>query len=169
MRSRNEEFVYIRYKGLVMSTSIAFPVPAFPADDYHAQFALLIELGNFGRKNPNITSSDFPGECISAFEAILLHFNRHIESNEAVQEMDFIGVRPATMIELLAFRAAFLNIRGFPIVELASFWEHRSGVRCVGCLRHYRHEREIRLSCWARGWGTLCRFLAVRKEEPLAA
>ncbi len=147
-----------------------YPVIGEYGDDYALTFASLLAEGDYGYKNPNITPVNFPGVCISGFDAVPVSFNREIGSDEAVREMDQMGLRPATMLELLAFGAKFPDIqRKFPIVELASSWVAPGGYRCVGVLDRWSDRRKVFLADWAYDWHAASRFLAVRKEESLAA
>ncbi len=142
-----------------------YPIIGEYDEDYGKLFTDLIVLGNYGYVNNDITPVNFPGECISGFDGVLVHFNRDIGSDEAVREMEQMGLRPATMVELLAFGARFPDVqREFPIVELSSSWVGPSGNRYVGYLSSWSDERRVHLDGWARDWYAPYRFLAVRKS-----
>lgn len=140
--------------------------------DYSMSLANMILAGDYGYVNPNITAENFPvqGEGAIELDGVLVHFNRDIESDDAVKEMDQMGLRPATMAELLAFGAKFPEIqREFPIVGLGHSWMGPRGFRSVGYLDFWYGGRRVCLDRWAGAWDAFYRFLGVRKSKPLDA
>lgn len=144
--------------------------PAYPlAIDYGQDLATMVQAGNYDYAHPDITDRNFPvgapapaGEA--KVEAVLVHFDRSMSSQQVLDELGRRGLRPATMVELLAFGAQHPDSqRRFPIVALGSVWASRGGYRYVGCLWESPGCRELGLAWFDRGWGAFCRFLAVRK------
>lgn len=133
--------------------------------DYDKSLEEMIAAGRYDWKNSDITADRFPvkGKGKKKAEVELVHFNRDISSEDAIAEMDKLGLRPATIEELLAFGAANPDIqRKFPIVALGSVAEV-SGSRFVAYLRRVWSERSLSLGWFAFDWNPDCRFLAVRK------
>lgn len=95
---------------------------------------------------------------------LLKHFNRAIESDDAIAEMDKLGYRPATHLEAYAFAKANPELqRKFWIVALGSFVVH-DGHRFVAVLRGSSQRRFLDTSLWFLGeWDSSRRFLFVRK------
>lgn len=133
--------------------------------DYSKTLDEMIAAGLYDWKNDNINAKNFPvdGKGTSAVNVELIHFNRTIESNEALNELDKMGYRPATLPELLAFGAKYPDKqREFPIIALGSVWR-RLDFRCVACLVCGGGRRGLRLRWLLNGWRADDRFAAVRK------
>lgn len=132
--------------------------------NYDSSLADMIAAGHYYYINRNITAERFPvkGSGSKELAVKLIHFNRRISSEGAVKEMNKMGLRPATLEELLAFGAKYPDMqRGFPIVALgSSALVHHS--RCVPYL-DMASERVVHLDMWRNDWGDCTRFLAVRK------
>jgi len=102
-----------------------------------------------------------PGER----EFLVKHFDRKIESDEAIAEMDKLGYRPATHLEAYAFAKANPELqRQFWIVALGSFALDSGGrsvalLSCTSglCLLH-DHWHDSR-------WSARSRFLFIRKAS----
>lgn len=125
----------------------------------------LVRLGEYDSVNKNITSRNFPTTRTGEEEttAILVHFDRDIESDDAVKELDAIGLRPAEADETLAFGKQYPDKqRKFPIVGLGSVVQ-LSGVRYVLYLAGWDGKRGANLRYWDGRWGCDYRFLAFRK------
>ncbi|KKU85161.1 MAG: hypothetical protein UY15_C0040G0007 [Parcubacteria group bacterium GW2011_GWA2_47_9] len=128
--------------------------------------AQMIAAGKYNRVNSDITNANFPiiGSGKKNVAVELVHFNRSIESNEAIRELDRMGMRPATIEELLAFGAKYPEVqREFPILALGSVWRYRSSDRYIPCLYRVGSERYLDLGWIGSGWHGICRFAAVRK------
>ncbi len=128
----------------------------------------LIAAGHYNYENPNIAAANFPikGSGISEQEAILVHFNRNISTDAALEELDRMGLRAGDIVELLAFGEQHPEVQGsFPIAELASVWTHHDGDRCVAYLWGSTGERDLCLNVVAHDWGDHYRFLAFRKSQ----
>ena len=124
------------------------------------------KAGNYDWMNDDITAERFPikGEGIKELVPELIHFNRSISSDNALADLDKMGLRPATIEELLALGETFPEMqRKFPIIALGSVGEV-SGRRSVPCLDEGGSERGLYLRWFGYDWYAGCRFLAVRKK-----
>ena len=134
--------------------------------DYNRSLSKMIKAGNYDWFNDNITAKNFPlkGKGKHELEAILFHFDRDIESEEAIAEMDKQGYRPGRIEELLALGGKYPNLqKEFPIVALGSVWRNPDGHRSVPFLHRNGSERNLRLGWFGYGWHANDRFLAFRK------
>ena len=85
-------------------------------------------------------------------------------SDEVLKKLEKLGLRPATLPELLAFGATYPNKqRKFPIVALGSVWRYWEGYRFVPYLWENGARRDLGLGWLERGWDAYYRFAAVRK------
>jgi hypothetical protein len=137
--------------------------------DYSRTVQEMINAGKYGWTNDNITEKHFPlptelnGKKVSV-STKLFHFNRPINSQDAIKEMDKAGYRPATLAELLALGEKQPELqKEFPIVALGSIWTDALGDRDVPFLDVYGLERRLSLYWFDFDWYDGCRFLAVRK------
>jgi hypothetical protein len=137
--------------------------------DYSQPLEAMIACGHYDWKNDDITPKRFPlkGEGIVEVEACLFHFNREIESKDAIKAIesaDKDNPWSASQIEhILAFGAFFPEEqRKFPIIGLGSVAEIR-GDRYVPALWKLGSKRSLDLSWFGSRWFGHCRFLAVRK------
>jgi len=121
--------------------------------------------GNYEWKNHSSCAEidQTPGERIM----LVKHFNRAIESEDAIAEMDKLGYRPAIHLELYAFAKANPELqRHICIFALGSFVE--DGNLCFsaelngGAGGRWLNAREV---TGGRRWGSLDRFLFVRKHQ----
>ena len=141
--------------------------PAYPTSiNYEMSIEELLRLGKYDWSNNDITSKHFPtkrtGEADITIE--LVHFGRNIGSDDAIKELDRMGLRPAEACELLKFGEKHPDVqREFPIAALGSVWRYLSGYRYVGCLYRSGAERHAYLRWFEGGWGDGWRFAAVRK------
>jgi len=134
--------------------------------DYGLSLAEMIKVGKYDWVNDLITAKHFPftGEGMVELKVQLVHFKRRIESDDAIKEMDGMGLRPLALSELLAFGAKFPEVqREFPIIALGSVWPYRDGDRYIPGLWEDDHERSLSLRWFGSGWDEDCRFAAVRK------
>jgi hypothetical protein len=132
--------------------------------DHSLTLNQMIALGKYDWVNPDITADRFPikGEGKKKKVVELVHFNRDISSENAVKELKKMGLRPATIEELLAFGAKYPEIqRKFLVISLGSSCE-LGGRRSVACLRRLGSGRGLNLSFWDGVWGGHYRFLGVR-------
>lgn len=117
--------------------------------------------GNYEWKNHSSCAEidQTPGERIM----LVKHFNRPIESEDAIAEMDKLGYRPATHLEAYAFAKANPELqRQFWIVALGS-----SAMcvvdRGVAVLDSDSDRRVLGYDWFDDGWSSGGRFLFVRK------
>ncbi|GEM_PF-6829718 len=110
-------------------------------------------------KHESYRDDDMPGDEVF----LVKHFNRRIESEDAIREMDPQGYRPATHLEAHAFALANPELqRQFWIVALGSSATRGDG-RFVAVLSS-SSGRRILVRVWFGGeWGSGGRFLFVRK------
>lgn len=146
---------------LVTSTNPTYPITI----NYGLSLAEMIKVGKYDSVNSDITEKHFPvnGKGTNEVVTELVHFNRFIESDEVIQELDKRGFRPATIEELLAFGTKYPEMqKQFSIVALGSFWQHL-GRRHIPFLWCDSNERHLYLHWFEYRWRGNYRFLAVRK------
>jgi hypothetical protein len=134
--------------------------------DYGRSVEEGVKVGRYDWANSDITSRHFPTKRKGTAEVAveLVHFNRYISTDEALRELDKIGMRPAELHELLAFGEKYPEVqREFPVVVLGSVWQDRVGDRCVPYLYRHGSERCLSLHWIEGGWRELYRFAGVRK------
>lgn len=134
--------------------------------DYARSLSEMIAAGKYGYANEDITAEHFPitGEGKVDAEILLVHLNRDISSENALAELDKLGLRAANLQELLAFGETHSEVqREFPIIALGSIWQDRDGDRYVPYLDDWLDERRLFLRWFGFDWSALCRFAAVRK------
>ena len=125
-----------------------------------------VALGRYDWANSDITSKSFSTKRTGKAELTieLVHFNRAISTEDALRELDRMGMRSAELHKLLAFGEKYPDVqREFPIVALGSVRQGRDGHRFVPCLDGNGSGRDLRLH-WIEGdWSDFYRFAAVRK------
>ena len=140
--------------------------PTYPVTiNYGLTLEEMIAAGRYYWKNDDITAKHFPvkGEGTKEVVTKLIHFNKYMESDDVLRELDQRGLRPATIEELLAFGAKYPELqRQFPIVALGSVWR-RLGYRHVPYLWGHAFERNLYLFWFESRWRGPFRFLALRK------
>ncbi|MDB5265339.1 MAG: hypothetical protein JWM39_52 [Parcubacteria group bacterium] len=137
--------------------------------DYGQTLEQMIAAGNYDWKNDDLTAKRFPikGDGIVEFEVCLFHFDRMIESKDAIKAIEAADSTnpwaPAKTEHLLSFGIAFPEEqRKYPVIGLGSV-ARVGGYRNVPGLWEYGSERDLRLYWFEGEWGGLCRFLAVRQ------
>ncbi len=128
--------------------------------------AAMIALGRYEWVNEKITEKNFgPETLVLGKGARLLHFDSSISSEDAIIEMDKRGFKPATLGDLLEFRAKnHEEPLEYPIIALGSigvFNDDRFVVYLWG--RDSERKLDIYWFDFDGGWDGDCRFLAVRK------
>lgn len=149
--------------------------------DYSLSLEQMIAAGcyRFVRRS-DITPKNFPmdGAGVVELKSQIIHFNRPISSKDAVKELEKIGLRPATIEELLAFGAAYSRARKmFTIVALGSSLKifdnrncppakYRNVVCLVRDMDAFKNTRswDLDLQLWDGDWPKNIRFLAIPKE-----
>ncbi|MBW2579011.1 MAG: hypothetical protein JRE38_13255 [Deltaproteobacteria bacterium] len=134
--------------------------------DYGQTLEQMVGAGKYDWANSDITQEHFSvsgnGKAERPLE--LVHFNREMTTDQALEELDKQDFRPATIEELLAFGATYLEIqREFPIVELGSVWRDQRGMRRAAYLHREGPRRSLHLYWIESNWYGSYRFLAVRK------
>ena len=133
--------------------------------DYSRTLGQMIEAGHYNYADKSITPKNFPltGEGQVELDLCLVHFNRDITSEAAMKELEKMGMRPATLPELLALGEKYPEEqRQYPMIALGSVWRSPHGDRSVPCLGGWRGGRLLSLRWFGGGWIADCRFLAVR-------
>lgn len=139
------------------------PIDTFPLTvDYGQSLAEMVAAGMYSYASPDITAENFPvGSGEASVETILVQMERTTSDEEVLAEMGRRGLRPASMVELLAFGAQYPEIqRKFMVAAFGSVWE---AGRKVGCLSSSLGDRDLCLYWLSGDWYARDRFLAVRK------
>lgn len=133
---------------------------------YGVSMAKMVKAGKYDWVNGDIIQKNFPneGNRTAEVDTVLVHLNKAASTDEVLRHLDSLGLRPATIAELLAFGVKYPEIqREFPVIALGSVWQDSGGVRRSPYLRASGSGRGLRL-CWIDdGWAGVCRFLAVSK------
>ena len=136
--------------------------------DYSRWLPEMIKAGKYDYFPAQINSINFPlqrGVGIVSFQLVLAHFDKEMDSERALRELDKIGLRAATLSELLALGESFPELqRKFEIVTLGSSFVRRDGRRSVTGLDRWLGGRKLDLLVFQRNWGERVRFAAVPKE-----
>lgn len=101
--------------------------------DYHQSFTDMLAAGKLDKMNEHITAENFPitGEGRVSTKIILVPSSGYTETDYVAKELRRVGLRPATLPELLAFGAAYPDMqRHFDIVALGSKWTDPSRNHC---------------------------------------
>ena len=134
--------------------------------DYGRSVVDLVAAGKYDWKNDNVNDNNFPvsRRGTDSVEVHLVHFNRMISTQDALNELDRQGLKPADLHTLLSLGAKYPDLqREFPIVALGSVWRNRDGRRGVPCLDGHGSERDLCLYWIDSDWVEIYRFAAVRK------
>ncbi len=136
--------------------------------DYSQTLEQMIATGKYDWKNPDITAKHFPvSSSKSGTEEMaieLIKFDRDMQSDDVVCELDKMGLRPADLPELLAFGAKYPEKQHeFPIIALGSVWQGWDGNRLVPYLDSDSGGRNLGTDFFGSRWDSLYRFAAVRK------
>lgn len=137
--------------------------------DYAQSLDAMIAAGRYDWKNDYITAKRFKleGDGNVEFESCLFHFDRYIESPDAVKAIEAADKdnpwSPGKIEHVLSFGAFFPEEqRKYPIIALGSV-ATISGRRSVPVLWESGTGRNLDLPWWSSGWHDDYRFLAVRK------
>jgi hypothetical protein len=144
------------------------PFPSYSVTvDYSRSLEQLIENGNYYFSNKYINDRNFESTETgkTQVDIYLVKFDHHIGSKTAIKEMKAMGLRPATLKELLSLGIEYPKFQlRYPITALGSTWYHSSdGTLCVPNLTSSVFRRELYLTIWAGGWSSYWRFAAVRE------
>lgn len=123
----------------------------------------LIKDCKFDFVNEDITEKNFPKQNIRG-KVELLHFDKEIESDEAIERMNKQGYEPANIYELLEYAKDGWN-KEDAVVALGSVWRVFFGYRYVPCLWGGSGGRRLLLRWIGGAWDPRCRFAVVRKSD----
>lgn len=134
--------------------------------NYDQSVEKAIKAGRYDWTNNDITSKNFPTKRSGTAEVDieLIHFNRDMNTDEVLAELDKRGLRPAELHELLKLGEKYPDLqREFPIIALGSVWQSSGGDRYCPCI--YRDGSKLYLDLiWIGSrWGGRCHFAALRK------
>ena len=134
--------------------------------NYNRSIEQSVKAGKYDWANDSINAKHFPSQTkgMAEVEIILVKFEKDMESDDVVKQLDEQGLRPAELEELLAFGEKYSDVqRNFPVVALGSVWQNPYGNRYVPDLFGGTGERWLGLDWWSLRWNSYCRFAAVRK------
>lgn len=125
-----------------------------------------IQAGKFDYVNKNINDTNFPDFAKMPNEKTeLVHFDKVINSDDVLKELESKSMRPANLKELLQFAIDNPDEqRKYSIIALGSVWQDWGGDRRVPCLWFGSGERYLDLVWFENDWYEYNRFLAVRKS-----
>lgn len=137
--------------------------------DYTKTVEQVIAGSNYEWKVTGINSENFPispemvGKKVVVSAAIFWP-NYDISSEEIVSELDKVGYRPATLMELLFLRILFPRLQGqFIVVAPGSIWCDDKRSQSVPYLDVVGFKYGLGLVCPDDKWGNFYYFLAVLK------
>lgn len=133
---------------------------------YGVSMAKMVKAGKYDWVNGNITQENFPseGNRTAEVDTVLVHLNKVASTDEVLRHLDSLGLRPATIAELMAFGVKYPEIqREFPVIALGSVWQDSAGGRRSPGLGRGGADRRLALSWIDYVWNGVCRFLAVSK------
>jgi len=157
-------------QGPSIKSALKIDVYGLVTVDYDMPSDQMIAAGNYD-SHFNISASDIKNFTVTNSGKIevlfqLVNFNDHpIESADVLTELDALGLRPATLQEMLAFGAKLPEIqRQFPIIALGSVYKQASsGYSYVPCLDGDTDRRVLHMEKYLNVWYIYYRFLAVPK------
>ncbi len=124
-----------------------------------------VKTGNYDWADSSINDQRFMADQPHEIDIIVGHFTLTMETDSVLKALDEVGLRPATMSELLALGIWCPELqRQFPIVELGSVWQISDGDHVFGCIEPSTFgNRFLLLRYCISGWIDRFRFAAVRK------
>jgi len=131
----------------------------------------MITAGQYDEVHADVSSKQFLNTSCNEtkVEIQLIHFGKHMDSDEVLQQLEQLGLRPATLAELLAFGAMYFNKqKKYDIAALGSTWlidQDNQGVTYLTACRTAagRVIRIVDLVWTPRKWESDFRFAAVAK------
>ncbi|MFA6132048.1 MAG: hypothetical protein WC702_03235 [Patescibacteria group bacterium] len=132
--------------------------------NYDLAFEAMVAAGHYNCRDMDVTAEHFPNKStgVIKYEPVLVYLGR-ASTNEALHEIEQLGVIPASAAELLAYGAKCPEEqRNYPIVALGQAWR-RHGRLFFPCLYRGDRERRLYIDHGADDWDAHCRFLALRK------
>lgn len=151
--------------------SLQASFPSFTVTvNYDKSVDNLVADGKYDRSDADITSDNFPSseKGQATITIYLVRFDHYANRNEAINELDCLGFRPATLKELLSLVIQFPPdiLKKYMIVILGSTWRNSMGYFCYPMLIYYPDEdvRRLYLDCSViGGWYSHYRYAAVLK------
>jgi len=147
-----------------MAEAARKPRDLFPVTvNYDLAVEEAIRAGDYQAVHADINAKNFPSTRSgqAAVEIVLVRFEHRMKSENVLQELDKEGLRPAALLELLAFGAKYPDMqRKFSVAGLGSVWQDRKGYRNVPCLYEASEGRYLDLHWWDDGWYSYTRFAA---------
>lgn len=134
--------------------------------NYDLTIEQLIKNDKYDWYDHAINSLHFPSNEKGMVEVLifLINFDEEISSDTAVTKLDRLGLRPATLKELLALNIAQPDLQqNNPIVALGSKWLSLVGRYCVPRLYGDGATRSLALRSWNGNWFKNWQFAAVQK------
>jgi len=137
--------------------------------DYNQSLKRMIALGRYDYKNIDIIEKNFPLPIELKNKKVtvsgkLFYFEKSISGEDAISEMEKVGYRPATLVELLALGVKYPEMqRQFPIIALGSIWRSANNCRYSPYLYVSGRDRELNFDWFGASWSGFCRFLAICK------
>lgn len=133
------------------------------AVDYSISLEQMVALGRFDWTNEKIIENfEKSGTGNVTLSAKIFRINCRLSTEGVVVEMGKEGLRPATLMEIIAFGVNYPEVqRCFSIMALGSYCKI-SGYCYVPYLCELYGERNLNLSCSDGGWNEGCHFLAIR-------
>lgn len=129
--------------------------------DYTQSFDDMVEAGKYDYVDSDAKAKNWPitGEGKQEHKAILVHFNKGMNSEEVLAYGEEHSLEPAKAEDLLAFGAQYPELqREFFIVALGSVWQFH-GDRNVLVLNSFDGERYLTVGWFDGDWFGYCRFL----------
>lgn len=151
---------------MVTNGAAEFTTETFPLTiDYTESLAEIVTAGTYDYVSPDITEEHFPtAEGVAKIEAVLVHFDRVVTSDDVLHALEHLDLRPGTVFELAAFGEQRPDLQcQFPIIALGFVWAAPDCGRRVVYLWEKPEYRELSLIWYDDDWPAPCRFLAFRK------
>jgi len=133
--------------------------------DYRLTLADIISIGKYDQISHNVANEVLPSQKSSKteIELRLIHFHCDVSSKEAIEELNRLGLRPATLPELLFFGAKFPDKqRRLKIIALGSRVVDKSS---CGMLHGDGSTRRLSFYAYFNQWRSGYRFLAVLEPK----
>jgi uridine phosphorylase len=133
--------------------------------NYDQSVEELIREGNYDRTSDlagiNFLSNE---KGVATIRVCLVKLNRAISSEDVIEELSLLGLRAATLKELLALGTTQPDLqRSNTIVALGSTWRDHGGDLAVAYLSSLYSSRDIYTLTWDVDWDSGWQFAAVQK------
>lgn len=146
---------------------LQLPFPSYLVTvDNDLPIAQMIASGRYDLVSESITANHFPSTETDVVQKViyLIKFAGDISNADAIQEIDNLGLRPATLKELLALGAAHPDLQqSYLIAALGSTWLFNSNRVLAPCFHGSGTIRSLGLYDTSGGFTSHTRFAAVRK------